>query len=333
MNGPTSFCVIIPLYNKAAYIEACLTSVLCQSLPPKQVIIVDDGSSDEGLELIVKNKDPRIQIVRQLNAGPGAARNKGIKLAKMPWVSFIDADDIWHPDHLLIHSDAISQNPEAGTIGSKFFPSKTPEKEIKNLSPKIGHSHLIDYIKYVSINLGKKSLGSELLYTSSASVRLELLRSIGGFKTTYPGEDTATWLRLALEAPIATTNECTVSYRQDTGGIMSEKKDWSPEKIRAHPLRLELLKAIDTPRFNAHRQVLRAYLNAVDANSLRGALYDECPDDARRLSKLFDPVAVAQAGTSHHLLKFPPEISILLVRCFKLLRRLQLSFAGEQKDV
>ena len=75
------------------------------------MIIVDDGSSDEGPALVVKYVDQHIKLVRQSNSGPSAARNKGVEHAKIPWVDFIDADDIWHPDHLLIHSDAICQHP------------------------------------------------------------------------------------------------------------------------------------------------------------------------------------------------------------------------------
>ncbi len=329
MNSPISFAVVIPLYNKAAYIEACLTSVLCQSYPPKQVIIVDDGSNDEGPALVAKYVDQRIKLVRQSNAGPGAARNKGIEHAKMPWIAFIDADDIWHPDHLLIHSDAICQHPRAGVIGSKFTPSKSPQEAIKKFSPKIGHSRLIDYVGKVATSLGNKSLGKELFWSSSVSIRRELLRSLGGFNTIYPGEDTATWFRLALMVPVAATGECTASYRLDTGGLMDKPKDWSKKRILSHPLRLEILKALDAPHLSARREILRSYLNAIDANVLRGALYNECLYDARRLSQFFGSDVVGQVGASRHLLRFPPRLAILLVRGFKLARKLQRSLAGK----
>lgn len=326
--GAVSFAVVIPLYNKADYIESCLASVLGQRYPPEQVIVVDDGSIDEGPDLVEKNGDPRIQLVRQCNSGPGTARNRGIEEAKEnSWVSFLDADDLWHPDHLLIHYDAICEHSNASVIGSGLLPSTSPQSEVESLSPKIGQSRLIDYVAEAAIRLGKRSLGGERLFSSSVSVRRELLRSIGGFNTVYPGEDTATWLRLALAAPVAVTNQRTVCYRLDTGGLMDKRKGWSKERVLSHPLRLELLEALDAPDQRARWAILRCYLNAVDANSLRGALYDECPTEARSLSEFFGPDVTARLGAARYLLKVPPVVAVLFVRGFKLARKLQRSLS------
>src|SRR5262245_30953172 len=92
--------VIIPLYNKRPYIARALDSVLQQSLSDIEVLIVNDGSTD-GSETIVKAcTDPRVRLIHQVNAGPGAARNRGLGEATSPLIAFLDADDEWLPTYL-----------------------------------------------------------------------------------------------------------------------------------------------------------------------------------------------------------------------------------------
>ena len=93
--------VIIPLYNKAHTIVNTLNSVFNQTYQNFEVIIVDDGSTDNGIKIILQNyTDERIRIISQKNAGVSAARNKGIDEAKGEWIAFLDADDEWLPNYL-----------------------------------------------------------------------------------------------------------------------------------------------------------------------------------------------------------------------------------------
>ena len=92
--------VVIPLYNKGKYVERALTSVLAQTYQPFEIIVIDDGSTDDGPEKVLKLNDPRIILIRQENRGPGAARNAGLAMAKGKYVSFLDADDEWLPSFL-----------------------------------------------------------------------------------------------------------------------------------------------------------------------------------------------------------------------------------------
>jgi hypothetical protein len=97
---PSTVSVVIPLYNKSAYISRALSSVLAQTHPPFEVIVVDDGSTDDGPEQVLACADPRVRLIRQANKGPGGARNTGLAQVKGRYVSFLDADDEWFPHFL-----------------------------------------------------------------------------------------------------------------------------------------------------------------------------------------------------------------------------------------
>ena len=93
--------VVIPLYNKAHTIVHTLSTVMRQNYADYEVVIVDDGSTDNGVQLILEHfKDPRIRIVSQENAGVSVARNRGVDEAKGEWVAFLDGDDYLHKDFL-----------------------------------------------------------------------------------------------------------------------------------------------------------------------------------------------------------------------------------------
>ena len=112
----TSISVVIPVYNLEHYIGTTIDSVLNQTVLPDEVIIVDDGSTDNSIsvieEYINKNPDNFIRLVRQKNSGPGAARNRGIEVAQSEWIAFLDGDDIWLPEKINMIRKAISQYPD-----------------------------------------------------------------------------------------------------------------------------------------------------------------------------------------------------------------------------
>src|SRR5688572_17562331 len=93
---------VLPYYNKVRYVRRALDSIASQTLGDFEAIVVDDGSTDGGTDLITDfaRLDPRFRIVRQPNAGPGAARNRAIRQARTSLVAFLDADDEWMPTYL-----------------------------------------------------------------------------------------------------------------------------------------------------------------------------------------------------------------------------------------
>jgi len=82
--------IIIPLYNKGKYIARALDSVFAQTYQDFEAIVVDDGSTDYGPDIVRKHDDPRLRLIQQANAGPGSARNRGIKETTAPYLAFLD---------------------------------------------------------------------------------------------------------------------------------------------------------------------------------------------------------------------------------------------------
>ncbi|MCA8972826.1 MAG: glycosyltransferase family 2 protein [Planctomycetes bacterium] len=106
LAAPPSFSVVIPTYNRANLVGRAIDSALAQTIGATEIIVVDDGSTDD-TQAILQSYSDRIRIIRQANAGCSAARNHGVRVSRGEWVAFLDSDDTWAPDHLESMADAI----------------------------------------------------------------------------------------------------------------------------------------------------------------------------------------------------------------------------------
>ncbi|MBR2060973.1 MAG: glycosyltransferase family 2 protein, partial [Tidjanibacter sp.] len=120
MDNQITISVIIPLYNKAASVEATLASVLAQSVQPLEIIVVDDGSTDDSAERAERFADRGVRVVRQANGGVSRARNRGAAEAQGTHLAFLDADDRWENNFIESMTAAISENPECGLYASAY---------------------------------------------------------------------------------------------------------------------------------------------------------------------------------------------------------------------
>ena len=115
--------VVIPVRDGAAYLREALESVLAQTDPPCEIVVVDDGSTD-GSATLAEGMGPHVRVVRQPPSGAGPARNRGVAEATSPWIAFLDADDRWRPEKLRVQAAALAADPSAvASIGSvrQFF--------------------------------------------------------------------------------------------------------------------------------------------------------------------------------------------------------------------
>lgn len=134
------FTVVIPLYNKANTITRTISSVLNQTYQEFEIIVVDDGSTDLGVNIIQQfSKDSRIRIFSQENQGVSVARNRGVRESRYEYIAFLDGDDEWMPDFLSYIKDSIIKYPKAGIYGAASL-------HIDNVSGKISDLTVTRYI-------------------------------------------------------------------------------------------------------------------------------------------------------------------------------------------
>lgn len=208
------FDIVMPLFNKDAYVGAAIESVLAQTYRDWNLIIVDDGSTDGSVAAAAQFQDKRIRILRQDNGGPGVARNAGLDAGTAPWIAFLDADDAWLADHLATLNALRDAFPEAALVGTAFMPwagGPRPDPGSGRSAP----GRLIRYFREVAD-------GNPIFYTGSVAVRRRAVEQVGKFKAAKVGEDTELWARLALHGPIAASTARTALYRVETGGLTDQ---------------------------------------------------------------------------------------------------------------
>ena len=187
----------MPFYNTGKYLDECLSSLLNQTYPYFEILLIDDSSSDRSLEIAIKyaKKDSRVQIYHQAHRGPGAARNLGIKLAQGKYISFLDSDDFFEPDMLekLVQT---AQKTDADIVFYDYFKFDTAtQKNIfmqKSLYEKLvpedvfnpaehydflfhfagseawKHFFKTDFVKQYNLKFGKNLVGEDIVFTMPA---------------------------------------------------------------------------------------------------------------------------------------------------------------------
>lgn len=171
------FSVVIPLYNKELFVRETLQSVLAQTHRDFEVIVVDDCSTDNSLQVVESFSDERIRIIKHVkNQGLSASRNMGISVAKSDLVTFIDADDLWLPDFLQKMAELIKTFPAAGLYASNYL-EQFGEKRIppkQNLNIREGEIGIID-------DYFEAAIAQPILWYGSAVVRKSTFEKVGDF--------------------------------------------------------------------------------------------------------------------------------------------------------
>jgi glycosyltransferase involved in cell wall biosynthesis len=202
-----SVSVIIPSYNSAEVVGDAVESALNQSTPPGEIIVVDDGSTDE-TRTTIGRYGPKVRYIYQNNQGVAAARNRGIREARGEFVAFLDADDVWHPCKLERQVDVMSQFPELVLLGTDSVSWPTEGFSTPSGSPVL---QLVSFERMVVRNH---------LLTSSLIARRKALDQAGEFDVRLQGpEDYDMWLRIARFGELGNLRERLIGYRETPGSL------------------------------------------------------------------------------------------------------------------
>jgi glycosyltransferase involved in cell wall biosynthesis len=204
MESNMTITVVLPAYNSEKYIARALDSVIAQTHKPDEIIVIDDGSTDNTSD-IIRKYEPSVKLIQQQNTGASVARNAGIEAASSEWIAFLDADDEWLPEKLQFQREHLKRNPNLQWTTANFIrsdsanqqkPDICPQRLEKTLKTLAGKEYFQSYFDaYLAGSAG---------WTGTILIKQQTLIEAGLFQ---PGQkrmnDVDTWLRIAyLNLPI-----------------------------------------------------------------------------------------------------------------------------------
>ena len=295
------FSVIIPLYNKAPYVKKALESVFDQTFRDYELIVVDDGSTDDSFGVasqVLDGSGIDYQLIHQENAGVSTARNNGVAASHGDYVCFLDADDWWAPGFLERMDWAIKEYPDAGIYGTNYYIISRGQQRIALHIPSTGYINYCDCYRKLQMPLT----------SISVAIPRSVFQSLGGFKPHLKlGEDFDLWIRIALSQRVVYLDEPLAYYYQDsnpvwrgTGHLTAPQAHmlWNLEYLepeeRTNP---DYKRLIDELRINSllsyylsdkYRETARAELAKVDWSKqpMRIRLRYNCPVSVLRYRRI-----------------------------------------------
>ncbi len=309
MNGPL-VSVVIPTFNRASLVTKAVGSVLAQSYAPIEVVVVDDGSTDDTRERLARDfaGDARVRTLHQRNGGPASARNRGFAEARGAYVGLLDSDDRWHPWKLAAQIACMERHPELGMTWTdmemidpagrvadpahlrtmysgyrlfsteQIFPRSLPLRElVPEMAAVVGDARL-----RMGEIFSQMILGS-LVHTSTVLLRRARLLRVGGFDESLrrTGEDYDFHLRTCREGPVGLLDVAAIRYQQGM-----------PDRLTADHLKVHMMEnalrtveraiardraAIDLPEGTLRRRLARLHASIALERLQRGE-----PELARR---------------------------------------------------
>lgn len=202
--------VVIPLYNKEKSIASTLQTVLNQTFTDYEIVIVNDGSTDNSVIEVEKVQDDRIRLIHQQNAGVSAARNRGIEEAKGELIAFLDADDEWKPEYLATQYQLSLKYPECSVFACNY----ESRDVMGRVTPTLIHRlPFVEEDGILTNYFEVASCSNPPICSISIMVKKQAIQAIGGFPMGIKsGEDLLTWARLAYKYKIAFSRRICACY-------------------------------------------------------------------------------------------------------------------------
>jgi glycosyltransferase involved in cell wall biosynthesis len=280
-GGSLPISVVIPAYNAAAYLEEALASVRAQTRSPAEVIVVDNGSTDDS-QKIARRAGARVLLLERPNLS--AARNEGIRAASQSWIAFLDADDLWHPDKLASQWRAVEACPQAGIVITDFTEFDSTGVRIQSFLEQRENYQAIRRREMAPAVMCCESdsfqthfLRGNFFAPSAVLARRELLLDVGLFDEALTHmEDREFWLRILPRTAVAVVERAVVHTRIHASNWSSDLLKMAlgramiSERVLAHPGRYPAC-ALDYYRLERPKFYLNAGRFAEEAGDTQGA--------------------------------------------------------------
>ncbi len=207
-----SVSVVIPTYNRSALLKQAVLSVLAQTYTDFEIIVVDDGSTDDTRQVVEGLRDPRVRYVWQQNQQRCVARNHGIREARGQWIAFLDSDDLWFPNRLRYQFQAMVRNPGIGFV---YCGSVRVDERGRFVYPQ-------DFLRFRKTDAVtdkySELLVADCLTSITPLIDSDLLREVGEFDATLRhAEDWDMWIRMAGKTKFLLVDQALTAVRIHTG--------------------------------------------------------------------------------------------------------------------
>lgn len=237
MNNP-SVSVVIPTFNRADTIEVAIRSVLDQGFPGTEIVVVDDGSTDETALVLKEYADSgQIAYFRQENKGPSSARNRGILHSRADYICFLDADDVLFPESIRERFEVFKKHPELGLVftdnrkiirtgsGKTLFRENDLRETNFIEETLFGHIRAVDGDVYLlTPDIYYELVTRSFIWTGTVMVKRSVFDEVGYFSESMRiAEDHDLWIRISRRSLIGFLNKSTAEYVLHEGGITQNR--------------------------------------------------------------------------------------------------------------
>lgn len=208
--------VVIPTHNRAAEVQRSIRSVLAQTVPPREIIVVDDGSTDDTANAL-QVFGLSIRYVRQENRGGGAARNHGVAESANEWIAFLDSDDVWEPDHLerlwaAVEATGGSADLYFDDLGGGFGEPSHTSWTVAGFKPSSPHELIQDGTAWVLVD-------NHPMLIPASLVRRRAFLEVGGFwEELRTAHDTHFFLKFCIGRPLCAVHGLGARQPDDASG-------------------------------------------------------------------------------------------------------------------
>ncbi|MEN8127780.1 MAG: glycosyltransferase family A protein [Planctomycetota bacterium] len=319
MTDKITISAVIPAYNAEKYIARAIDSVLAQTCPVNEIIVVDDGSTDN-TAAIIKGYGDKVRYIYQPNAGVSAARNAGIEAATGNWIAFLDADDEWLPKKIELQVESLKKCPDLVWATGNYFTCSCSEQR---RAPRVEPTAVETLLKRTGM-IGDFFIGSKqgmAEHTDTMLIRKDAILAAGLFDTTFSkAEDLDLWWKIAHQNPA-------IGYISQPIAIHHFGNETSLNKVPMKGPMITML--IGRHQVLARGTATEQSFNAMTVNRLRswmrGMLFGAQIEDIRQLLRQFRELLPAwYRGLMYVLTLFPRLTQAVCLLLSKIVRKLHL---------